>query len=88
MFRMWRAIISSASVFLLTACSDGDPFAVASAGGNMAMDSEDCRAVVADQLSREQTNFSMSSNASIAAYDQRCRFCMAQKGYALPPVKP
>jgi hypothetical protein len=83
--RMHRIIICLTSIFLLAACSDDDRTAD---NNTLLIDSESCRAAVSEQLSREHSALSMTSDTERVAYEQRYHFCMTQKGYTLPPVKP
>ena len=78
---MLRSISMAALVLLLAACSDADQFASV---GTMTSDSEDCRSQVSMQLSREGFDLKKTSDQEKFAYDQRYRFCMAEKGYELP----
>ena len=78
---MYRSIVLATLVLLLAACSD-DADQLASTG-NMTADSEDCRSEVALQLSRERFDLTKPSDAEKVAFDQRYRFCMAEKGYTL-----
>ena len=85
-FPMNKCLVPLISLLLLTGCTDIDFFAANQ--GNMAADSEACRSAVAEQLSRERASMTMTSEQQNAAFDQRYRFCMGQKGYDLAPVKP
>jgi len=72
----------AALALLLAACSD-DADQIASVGA-MTADSENCRAEVSMQLSREGSGIKQTSDQKKFAYDQRYRFCMSEKGYTLP----
>ena len=79
---MLKSISMAALALLLAACSEvSDQFASL---GTMTTDSENCRSEVSMQLSRESIDLKKTSDQEKFAYDQRYRFCMAEKGYELP----
>jgi len=78
---MLRSISMAALALLLAACSEADQIASLD---TMTTDSENCRSQVSMQLSRESIDLKKTSDQEKFAYDQRYRFCMAEKGYELP----
>jgi len=78
---MRKIVIILTSTFLLSSCAD--VLDAPADDESITLASENCRAAVADQLSRERGGLTMSSDAMKVAFDQRYRFCMTEKGYTV-----
>ena len=70
------------AALLLGACADNSTNTFAGASDPV-VDSERCRTAVSEQLAREDASLGVSSDVQKAAFVQRYRFCMAERGYTL-----